>query len=190
MQATTTLRLEHEAILMMLDGLDSASRQLLSGIVVSPATLSGLLEFFQLFADRCHHGKEEEILFPFLERKGLPRQGGPLSVMLHEHDLGRNLVREMAAAIAEYPSQPGPAGKRWANAARQYSVLLRDHILKENNVLFLMAERMLTPEEQELLGAEFEKSETEKMGAGTHERLHARMHEILSEIEHTRMANP
>jgi hemerythrin-like domain-containing protein len=190
MQATTILRQEHDAILKMLDGLDDTSHQLGSGISVPPATLNGLLEFFQLFADRCHHGKEEELLFPLLERKGMPRGGGPLGVMLFEHDHGRQLVREMVAAATEYQGRSGPAGERWAKAAQQYSTLLREHILKENNILFSMAERMLTPEEQDSLGAEFEKSEVEKMGAGTHERLHARMEQLLSEIAQTGVVTP
>jgi hemerythrin-like domain-containing protein len=190
MQATAILRQEHDVILKMLDGLDGTARQLLTGIAVPPATLTGLLEFFKLFADRCHHGKEEDLLFPLLEQKGMPRGSGPLGVMLFEHDRGRELVREMAAAATEYHGRSGPAGERWAKAAQQYSTLLRDHILKENNILFRMAERMLTPEEQDSLGAEFEKSEVEKMGAETHERLHARMEQILSEITQTGVVTP
>ena len=67
MLATEILRKEHEAILTMLDALDQTSQQLLGGALVQPSTLQGLLEFFQLFADRCHHGKEEAHLFPALE---------------------------------------------------------------------------------------------------------------------------
>jgi hemerythrin-like domain-containing protein len=188
MKATTILRNEHDAILKMLDGLDETARQLLAGGSVSPATRDGLLEFFQLFADRCHHGKEEELLFPLLERKGLPREGGPISVMLSEHDLGRDLIKEMAASSADCDKASHPARERWARAAERYSMLLREHILKENNVLFEMAEEMLTPDEQSALAADFEKTEIEKMGAGTHERLHARMNELLAEIHKARAA--
>jgi hemerythrin-like domain-containing protein len=190
MQATAILRQEHEAILKMLDGLDDTARQLRSGSAVPLATLSGLQEFFQLFADRCHHGKEEELLFPLLEQRGIPRGGGPLGVMLFEHDRGRELVREMVAAAAEYHGGSGPGGERWAQAAQQYSTLLREHILKENNILFRMAERLLTPQEQDLLGVAFEKSEIEKMGAGTHERFHAHMEQLLTEIAQARVVTP
>jgi hemerythrin-like domain-containing protein len=188
MQATNILRQEHEVILKMLDGLDETARQLLAGVMAAPATLSGLIEFFQLFADRCHHGKEEDLLFPLLERKGLPRAGGPIGVMLSEHDLGRDLIKEMTAATADYERQPKAAGERWARAAQRYSMLLREHILKENEVLFRMAEEMLTPEEQTALAADFEKGEIEKMGAGTHERLHARMEKLLADIGKARAA--
>ncbi len=74
------------------------------------------------------------------------------------------------------------AGSRWAGAARRYAGLLRGHIEKENNVLFMMAERVLSPREQEQLAEDFEKLEVDKMGVGTHERLHAMMVKMLVEF--------
>ena len=167
--ATAVLRKEHEAIVKMLAVTEEVARRLEAGEHVAAETLAGLLEFFRLFADKCHHGKEEDLLFPQLEKKGMPRAGGPLAVMLAEHEQGRALIRQMA----------GPA---WAAAARAYASLLRAHIEKENHVLFVMAERMLTPSEQAELAEGFEKSEVEKMGAGTHERLHAMMAKLIKDI--------
>jgi len=167
--ATAVLRKEHEAIVKMLEVTEEVARRLEAGEHVAAETLAGLLEFFRLFADKCHHGKEEDLLFPQLEKKGMPRAGGPLAVMLAEHEQGRALIRQMA----------GPA---WAAAARAYASLLRAHIEKENHVLFVMAERMLTPSEQAELAEGFEKSEVEKMGAGTHERLHAMMAKLIKDI--------
>jgi hemerythrin-like domain-containing protein len=190
MFATEILRKEHEAILKMLDALDQTSLHLLGGASVQPSTLDGLLEFFQLFADRCHHGKEEDLLFPLLERRGIPRERGPIGVMLSEHDEGRDLIQRMKAAAAGYKKEPHAAGERWSEAATVYSQLLREHIMKENNILFCMAEQMLTPDEQTSLAAEFEKAEIKKMGAGTHERLHARMGQLLEEITRMRASVP
>jgi hemerythrin-like domain-containing protein len=141
-----------------------------------------LIEFFQLFADRCHHGKEEDLLFPLLEKKGMPRAGGPLAVMLHEHTLGRSFVRQMAQAAQDFAAGVSGAGRRWAEAAREYGGVLRAHIQKENDILFVMAERMLSEEEQAGLSEAFEQVEVEKMGAGTHERLHGVMAQILAEV--------
>jgi len=185
MLATEVLRKEHDAILKMLDALDRTSQQITGGRTVEAARLQGMVEFFQLFADRCHHGKEEDLLFPMLEAKGLPRGGGPIGVMLSEHDRGRGLVQEMAAAASEYEAHPAPAARRWVAAAGTYSALLREHIMKENNVLFRMAEQMLTADEQRALAAEFEQVEIAKMGAGTHERLHERMEALLAQTDMT-----
>jgi hemerythrin-like domain-containing protein len=180
--ATDTLRREHDVILRMLDAAEEVARQFDAGAPVEPRTLERLHEFFRLFADQCHHGKEEDLLFPKLEEKGIPRQAGPIGVMLIEHDQGREWIRQMIEAAAAH-AQGRPEGRaNWARAARGYTTLLRQHIAKENDILFVMAERMLSPEEQRELSAQFERVEEEKSGAGTHQRLHALMDELLTEI--------
>jgi len=180
--ATQVLRKEHDAILKMLGVTDLVAQKLDRREAVAPETLSGLLEFFRLFADTCHHGKEEDLLFPMLEKKGLPRAGGPIGVMLWEHDKGRALIREMASAAEAYRSGDAASGPRWALAATGYADLLREHIMKENEILFVMAQRMLSDAEQRELAAAFDKVEVEKMGAGTHERLHALMDKLVAEF--------
>lgn len=180
--ATEILRHEHDAILKMISATEEVARRLDRGTRVRPEILGNLLEFFRLFADRCHHGKEEALLFPLLESKGLPRQGGPIGVMLHEHDEGRGFIKQMAEAAEAYKTAPESAGPRWAEPARNYSALLRAHIDKENNILFRIAEQILSPDEQARLAEDFEKVEVEKMGAGTHERLHAMMDQLLTEV--------
>jgi hemerythrin-like domain-containing protein len=182
--ATKVLRHEHEAILKMLDVTEKVASRLERGEAVRREVLANLQEFFRMFVDQCHHGKEEDLLFPLLEQKGIPRAGGPIGVMLHEHEEGRALVRQMGdAAEATKSGLTGAgSGSSWAAAAYAYATLLRGHIDKENNVLFMMAERLLTPGEQEQLAEDFEKLEVNKMGVGTHERLHAMMDKMLVEF--------
>lgn len=181
-KATSVLRHEHDAILRMLDVADEVSRRVEGGTAVAPDVFFGLVEFFRLFADKCHHGKEEDLLFPAMEGKGFPRHGGPVGVMLIEHDQGRAHMKEMAAASEEIANGDSHAVCRWVAAERGYSDLLRGHIQKENNVLFVMAERVLSDDEQAELARGFEKIEIEKMGAGTHERLHGVMDKLVAEI--------
>jgi hemerythrin-like domain-containing protein len=181
-EATTILRQEHDAILRMLDVTEESAHQLLAGKDVPGDVLSGLLEFLRFFADRCHHGKEEELLFPLMEQKGIPRDGGPIGVMLHEHEQGRALIHAMNEAAAAYRLGEKAAGPNWARPALAYVALLREHIFKENNILFMMAERMLSPEEQVQLAEAFERVEKEKIGEGTHERLHALMDQLSAAV--------
>jgi hemerythrin-like domain-containing protein len=178
-QPTEILRKEHDAISRMLDAADRAGDRLQRKQPIRPELLEGMAEFFELFLDKCHHGKEEELFFPALAKKGMPVEGGPIGVMLGEHTQGRTLAGQMKQLAARYKSGDADAG---AAAARQYADLLREHILKENTVLFPMAEGLLSPSEGEALAEKFEQLEEEKMGRGTHERLHARMAEILKEV--------
>jgi hemerythrin-like domain-containing protein len=180
--ATAILRREHEAILKMLDATEATAHKIDRGSTIAPATLDGLLEFLRLFADRCHHGKEEDLLFPKLGEKGFPPNAGPVAVMLYEHEQGRALIRKMVDAASACSAGNSGAARDWAAAAHSYVALLRAHIDKEDNVLFMMAERVLSEGEQEDLAEAFEKVELEKMGEGTHERLHDLMDRLLAEI--------
>lgn len=131
MRATQLLREEHEIILRALAVLQRQK-----------APNQELLSFFSEFADTHHHGKEEDILFPAMEEAGFPRDAGPVGVMLHEHDLGRQLLSAMR----------DPA--RFAEAMPQYVALLGGHIQKENQILFVMADRAV--EDQRRVDEAFE----------------------------------
>ena len=157
--ATAELRHEHEIILRGLALLDRAAERLQAGPPPDEATLQTLVGFLQGFADRCHHGKEEHELFPVLEAKGV---GSLLSVFREEHEEGRGYLRTLAT--------PGPAAER-AAAARRYSSLLRAHIERENEILFPMAEEVLSLDEHDLLARRYEEVERETMGVGAHDAL-------------------
>lgn len=180
--ATEVLKKEHQAILKMVEASETVAERLQQGEAVPSDTLKAFQEFFQIFTDQCHHGKEEDIFYPLLEARGMPKGGGPLGVMFDEHEQGRALVREMRQAADGYAAGSEGSGARWAQATVQYAALLRAHIYKEDMVLFPMAERMLSGDELARVAEDFEKLEIEKMGAGTHERLHAKMGKLLEEV--------
>ncbi len=174
MVATKQLRDEHEGILTMLEMID----RMVAEPQLAVDRFEQALEFLKIFADRCHHGKEEDLLFPALEAKGVSRDNGPIGVMLSEHQQGRGFIKGMNDGLGQY--QDGNSGALAAirENAHAYTQLLRNHIDKENNILFMMAERILTRQEQEELLAEFEVIETERIGAGRHEQFHRLLEEM------------
>ena len=177
MNATKQLRAEHEGILTMLEILEKISGQMASGKAANLDHLEKIIEFLSVFADQCHHGKEENILFPALEKMGIPREGGPIGVMLNEHDQGREHIRAMRKALGEL-KEGRDGAEDFVRAAKGYIELLRNHILKENDVLFVMAEESLSGEEQKRLSDAFETMEREKIGVGRHEAFHRLMDEL------------
>ncbi len=178
MNATEELRAEHEGILIMLKIMETICDRLESGEPVDMAHLEGIIEFLRVFAEQCHHGKEEDILFPAMEKAGVPREGGPIGVMLTEHGVGRNCIRRMGDALQAMKAGDKDAQRRFVDAAREYIGLLRDHINKENGVLFPVAEHTLSPDELSLISQQFENLETEKIGQGRHESFHRMMDEL------------
>jgi hemerythrin-like domain-containing protein len=128
------------------------------------------LVFFRHFADQCHHFKEEKVLFPALEEYGIPREGGPVGMMLTEHEEGRGHVRSMIAAIEQLETGNVAAQDLLLSHARAYVTLLREHIQKEDDILFRMADEVIPEAEQSEILKRFEAHEAEEMGAGAHEK--------------------
>jgi hemerythrin-like domain-containing protein len=129
------------------------------------------LDFIRHFADQCHHCKEEQVLFPALEAHGIPTEGGPVGMMLLEHEEGRALVRAMLDGLARIEAGDGSAEAGLFDNAGQYLRLLREHIQKEDEVLFRMADEVIPADEQKRLLREFENHEIKEMGAGAHEKF-------------------
>ncbi|MGD8319887.1 MAG: hemerythrin domain-containing protein [Gemmatimonadota bacterium] len=101
------------------------------------------VSFIRLYADALHHGKEEDLLFPELESLGMPHDAGPIAVMLQEHRQGRAYARAMADALEPARSGDHVARRQLVNAANGYVSLIRSHIMKEDNILFNMADQMI-----------------------------------------------
>jgi len=103
MSAIEELITEHEAVRMTLKILSRISREIeKTAKIPNPEHLDQIFEFFSVFVDKCHHGKEEELLFPAMEAVGISRDGGPIGLMLIEHQQGRNLVDKMKTALSQY----------------------------------------------------------------------------------------
>lgn len=181
-RATQILEAEHEVILNVLDCLEKLGEEARASKKLDARSARDVLELLGTFADRCHHGKEEGVLFPQLVKKGLPEKVGPIAVMLAEHETGRAEIAGMRAGVAAWDESRPDATERFATHARAYVDLLRDHIAKENGVLFPMADGMLSQPEQEEILRGFAAAETHDMGAGAHERCLALAEELTRRL--------
>jgi len=181
-KATEVLKSEHRVVEEMLELLGLAAEKLHSDEPVNPEVFSKAVDFARNFVDKCHHAKEERHLFPELVAKGIPDKGGPVGVMLNEHELGRMHVRSMAQALATMDSDRHTATHALIMYAREYVALLKAHISKEDGILFTMADRVLPPSEQAALEHQFELVEMEEMGEGVHERYHHLIEEVRGEL--------
>ena len=170
MQATNVLMEEHRVIERVLNSLELAADQLESGRPVRPEFFLSAVDFIRGFADGCHHQKEEGVLFVRMQEQGLPLQGCPLGVMLAEHELGRQYTRALLSAAQHMQSGDASAEDRAIHSSRSYVNLLRQHILKEDNILFPMADEVIPAEQHALVWEGFEHVEHEETGAGLHEK--------------------
>ncbi len=170
---TQILRDEHELILevtAVLGRLVAAS----PGPITDRDTAADCVSFLKLYADACHHAKEEDILFPELERHGVPNEGGPIGMMLHEHRIGRGFVAGMGAALE---SNDDNAYK--SNAA-DWIALITGHISKENFVLFGMADQIVTGANCTTVCADYELACSRRFGGKTRDELERLSSDLIS----------
>ena len=153
---TDALRDEHRVILGALDLLEAAAGRAEAGTALPAGWWKDAIGWLRSFADRNHHAKEEDALFPAMIKAGVPSGGGPIDVMLEEHVQGRALI----AVMADDPD-------RRTEAARAYVRLLRDHIDKENGILFPLAEAVLDDQAVAGVAGAFERVEAEQGAAAS-----------------------
>ena len=177
MKATTILVEEHNVILKVLECTEKMVAQATESGMLDALAANSAIDFFRNFADRCHHAKEEDRLFIAMEEHGFPRQGGPTGVMFDEHVQGRALVSGMAGTVAQAAAGDRRAIQTFAEHAGNFIELLRNHIAKENNVLFPMAEQSLGGAELETMLADFKRIEADAGG-----QRHAKYLEVAKEL--------
>jgi len=170
MKPTEILMQEHRVIEQVLDCLEILAQRGEADGSVDWESVEQTIDFFQNFADRCHHHKEENCLFPMLEQKDFSPEQGPTSVMREEHEVGRQHIRGMQEAAANAASESSQAIAGFLSHAQAFVQLLRNHIQKEDHCLFQMADQALTEQEQKQLMESFARVEHDDLGPETHEK--------------------
>lgn len=162
MTAIQNLENDHIYILRLTDVMEKIAQKDTPDI----AELETIVYLIKNYADGFHHAKEENLLFPLMAEKGFSTEQGPVAVMLYEHEQGRNFVKGITNGIAQYKENIDGSLAIIVSNIRGYIALLRNHIYKENNILFRMADKALSHEEQELLIKEFGKVESSNVCGG------------------------
>jgi hemerythrin-like domain-containing protein len=181
---------EHRLIEQVLGSLESFAIEAEGGLAVERPLVKEYAEFFRGFADAYHHGKEEDILFQRMIERGFPTDSGPLAVMLHEHTEGRARVRVLRQ-VGQAEGAVEDAERQMAlTAASELIPLLRQHIVKEDRILYPMALRALTGPELDEMETAFEAFEKRLSGDGTEDRLRGLASRLVSSFapDEARMA--
>jgi hemerythrin-like domain-containing protein len=179
MTPTEDLIHEHKAIKVMLGIMSKIAENIKANKGLDAEDIEKIVDFLKTFADKCHHGKEETALFPALVLAGIPEKNGPIAVMLHEHTIGREYIKEISSNVKNYKTGNSNSGELIAASLSNYVNLLENHIHKEENVLFPMADNTLREQKQKEISEQFEKIEEEVVGHGVHEQYH----ELLEQLK-------
>jgi hemerythrin-like domain-containing protein len=161
MRATEVLMNEHRVIEQVLSVVDAMADRAVQRGILDAQSAAQAIDFIRTFADKVHHAKEEDVFFVRMEAVGFPRDDGPIGVMLRDHDAGRDFVRAMAGAVEDAARGNAAALRTFATNAHRYTELLREHIQKEDKVLYPMADQSFDENDQAELLAAFEEADNE-----------------------------
>ena len=164
LSVTALLSEEHQYILKVISAVEKECAIAEDQTIIHEAFWLSIIDFVQNYADRFHHAKEEDILFKEMCRDDVPLPCNPVQQMLYEHEQGRKFVRQLIAALEN---------KNLADMldnARNYAMLLRSHIHKEDNILYPMADQALSQDVQDKMLAAFKQVEAEKFPADLKEK--------------------
>ena len=139
--STASLRRDHDLIEKVIKAMESTIQLLNDGKQIPESILLPVIDFSKNFTDVCHHSKEENSLFPALEQAGMPRNMGPIAMMLIDHERSREIGKEMENSAKDYISSGNST--KLISDMQQYVEHITEHLWKENNRLFMMAEARL-----------------------------------------------
>ena len=138
---TNSLRKDHDLIEKVLKSMQTTIQLLNGGKQIPESILMPVIDFSKNFTNVCHHGKEENSLFPALEKAGMPREGGPIAVMLMEHEITKKIANRIEESAKKYLDS-GDSSQLISDLT-EYVEHVSQHLWKENNRLFMMADMHL-----------------------------------------------
>jgi len=178
MKATEVLRREHEELLRFLSILDKICRLILHGENVHGCHIIQVVEIIKVFVNKCHNVKEEELLFPELEKVGVKKENGPVEVMLMEHYVETKYFDQLCEAFENYNQSRSNYSVETFESAKKYIELSKRHIHKENDLFLNIANTYLSDPSNQRLVEGFEKIDLERLGAGKRELISETINEL------------
>jgi hemerythrin-like domain-containing protein len=170
MHTTAILMQEHRLIEVVLSSLEEGAQRLGAGLSIDPQFFIDAAEFVSGYADSCHHGKEEDILFREMQQQMGIDGMGPVEMMLQEHDMGRRYTAGFRAAAKRLQDGDSDARQDIVDNALAFIDLLREHILKEDEILYPMAEQFLETTKQQSIDERVRQTEARDERSGLNDR--------------------
>jgi hemerythrin-like domain-containing protein len=172
------LMIEHRLIERMIWLLDERSDETTGQETIDPALIDTAVDFIRTYADRTHHGKEEDILFKELADRDLSaRDGRVMQELIDEHVYARNLVRELVDANEQYRRGDGTARAAILEKVAALVSLYPGHIAKEDQVFFPAAMRYFDRQEQDAM--------LQAMWEFDRGMIHEKYRSVVEQLEHT-----
>ena len=175
MQSRGPLMIEHRLIERMITLIEQKLKQIETTNQVDPLFIDTVVDFIKIYADRTHHGKEEDILFRELANKQMSDQDRRImDELVDEHVLGRKTTKELVEANAQYLIGEKSALAVIVSKLRELVNFYPEHIEKEDKLFFPAYMKYFSDEEDQLMLEKFYEFDREMI----HEKYRFVLHKL------------
>jgi len=170
MKPTEDLMIEHNSINLMLNIMSKISKSIKTQNVFYTIDVEKIVDFLFVYIDQCHRLKEEKFFYPAFTSSNLPVDYDPAE-LINEHILGNIYLKEIISCVENCKMGSTFSCDKIADCMINYVKLIQNHMQKEENVYFAIAEKVLSKEMQNEISEQFKKIDEEFFGHGVHKRF-------------------
>ena len=156
MQARGPLMIEHRLIERMLAVIEGVIKEIKTTNQADPLFIDTAVDFIRVYADKTHHGKEEDILFRDLKNKPLSNEDRAImDELIKEHIFGRLTTKALVQANERYRNGDEKSLEDISAKLKTLAEFYPKHIEKEDKIFFPSSRKYFTEEEDQAMLAEF-----------------------------------
>ena len=179
MTPTENLTNEHKDIIELLNIMNKIAENIKSNNVFYTKDVEDIIDYLKHFIELSPNVKEK-ILYPSLELSGIPIENESISIMLYEHALAQNYLNEISSSVENCKIGNDFSGEMLADNLNKYVVLIKNHIHKEEKIIFPIAIKELSEEKQKEIYKQFKEIEEKIVSTGINKYYHKLLKKLKS----------
>ena len=180
MKPTDNLILEHREINELLDIMSNIALKIKSKDVFYPNDVEEIINYLIVLIDKSHQGKEDEVFYPELISSGIPKETAPLSIINYEHTLSKRYLNDISSCVVNCKIGNDFSGELLADSLTNYVVVIKNHIQREEEIVFPIANEVLSDEKQNEISQRFEDIEKKNISHSFLERFNRLVNKLKS----------
>ena len=156
MTPTENLINEHKKINELLDIMSKIALKIKSKDVFYPNDVEEIVKYLINLIENSHHGKEDDVFYPELISSGIPKETAPLSIINYEHIISVNYLKDISSCVVNCKIGNDFSGELLADSLTNYVIAIKNHIQREEEIVFPIANEVFSIEKQNEILQRFE----------------------------------
>jgi len=180
MTPTENLIKEHKEINELLEIMSKIAAKIKSKDVFYPTDVEEIIDYLIIIIDKSHQGKEDEVFYPELMSTGISKETEPLSIINYEHVLAKRYLKEISSCVVNCKIGNDFSGDLLADSLTNYVIVIQNHIKREEEIVFPIANEVFSEEKQHEILQRFEVIDQQNITHSFLERFNKLLNKLKS----------